>query len=413
MPHLSTLRLARAHSPPPDEDNPVDPQQDIHARLKRRITELERERDANAHAKPATSRTNVTLGRIIRKAVSFNQPIAAIIGEYDRRAEYEDEHGSLDDLSVDDEQRRLHNAFIELEKLIPSLKKTLANVDMDQYNQTLTEFQHGASAAVGDDNNSIRSAIIAFLPLPSTVEEALDPSSRENRGLESSITGPLLCPTVHNWNNQTTRANVINGKAGYEVNAHKWPLCIYRNSEYNPEKKFAGFLKAKSLVQVAMHIFTSPGSASNANESGRYVEDSEAEQENIDPSAVRSREPPRKRRKKMSVQPKGSVADKFRIRHVTPRMIAYAAVQQRFNLSDATNWYELDGAFDYSVYYNNIIDFFESAPSPTSRKKVQELLCWWDRRIFPRSCGSSSTRPSIQAHSAVDDMHAELELDEN
>ncbi|KAJ7194695.1 hypothetical protein GGX14DRAFT_576143 [Mycena pura] len=65
---------------------------------------------------------------------------------------------------------------------------------------------------------------------------------------------------------------------------------------------------------------------------------------------------------------------------------------------------------NYSVYYNNIIDFFESAPSPTSRKKVQELLCC---RIFPRSCGSSSTRPSIQAHSAVDDMHAELELDEN
>ena len=75
-----------------------------------------------------------------------------------------------------------------------------------------------------------------------------------------------------------------------------------------------------------MHIFTSPSSASDANELGKYIEDS-AEEENIDPSAAL--ELPRKKRKKTRGQLKGSVASKHNIRNTTPRMIAYAAVQVR------------------------------------------------------------------------------------
>lgn len=75
-----------------------------------------------------------------------------------------------------------------------------------------------------------------------------------------------------------------------------------------------------------MHIFTSPSSASDANEPRKYIEDS-AEEENIDPSAAL--ELPRKKRKKTGGQPKGSVAAKRGICHATPRMIAYAAVQVR------------------------------------------------------------------------------------
>lgn len=48
-------------------------------------------------------RSNVTLGRIIRKAVSFNQPLMTIIGEHDRRAQYAEDHGDLNGLQVDDE----------------------------------------------------------------------------------------------------------------------------------------------------------------------------------------------------------------------------------------------------------------------------------------------------------------------
>ncbi|KAJ7217139.1 hypothetical protein GGX14DRAFT_561657 [Mycena pura] len=384
-------------------DEPVDPEQQTQARLKRRIAELERDLAADSGARRTTTRSNMTVGRILRKAISFNQSVMAIIGEHDRRTQYAENHGDLEGLQVDDEQRRLYNAYHELMKLIPSLKQTLANPDMDEYHQRLKE--QGAAAALGDDNNAIRAAIIAFVPKPTAVDDCLNPESRQNRGLEGAVTGRLLCPVDYDWEDPTTRINIINGKTGYAVTADKWPRCIYRYHQYDPSQKFNGFLKAKGLVQVAMHIFTSPSSASDANESGKYVEDS-AEEENIDPSAAV--ELPRKKRKKAGGQPKGSVAAKHNIRHSTPRMIAYAAVQQRFNLSDTTHWNEVDGAFDYSVYYNNIVDFFENAPGRTSQKKAQELLAWWDRRIFPRS-GVSSTGSSSQANSSVRDMHAELE----
>ncbi|KAJ7202897.1 hypothetical protein GGX14DRAFT_653456 [Mycena pura] len=390
-----SVRASRDSSP---SDEPVDPEQQTQACLKRRIAELKHDLAANSGARRTNARSNITMGHIIRKAISFNQPVMAIIGEHDRRAQYAEDHGGLDGLQVDDEQRRLYNAYHELMKLIPGLKQT-------RYGR----LQQGAAAAVGDDNNAIRAAIIAFVPKPTAVDDCLDPESRENRGLEGAVTGRLLCPVEYDWDDPAIRANIINGKTGYAVTADKWPRCIYRYHQYDPSQKFNGFLKAKGLVQVAMHIFTSPSSASDANVSGKYVEDS-VEEENIDPSAAL--ELPRKKRKKTSGQPKGSVAAKHDICHSTPRMIAYAAVQQHFNLSDATHWNEVDGAFDYSVYYNNIVDFFENAPGRTSQKKAQELLTWWDRRIFSRSVGSS-TSSSTQANSSVRDMHAELEAMES
>ncbi|KAJ7201024.1 hypothetical protein GGX14DRAFT_658743 [Mycena pura] len=313
-----SVRASRDSSP---NDELVDPAQEIQARLKRRIAELDHDLVANSGAKRTNTRTNITMGRIIRKAISFNHPVMAIIGEHDRRTRYAEDHGDLDGLQVDDEQRRLHNAYLELMKLIPGLKQTLASPDMDEYRQTLKELQQGAAAAVGDDNNAIRAAIIVFVPKPTAVEDCLDPESRQNRGSE----GRLICPVDYDWDDPTIRTNIINGKTGYAVTANKWPRCIYQHHKYDPSKKFNGFLKAKGLVQVAMHIFTSPSSASGANVSGKYIEDSR-EEENIDPSAAL--ELPRKKRKKTRGQPKGSVAARHNISHSTPRMIAYAAVQE-------------------------------------------------------------------------------------
>jgi hypothetical protein len=65
-------------------------------------------------------------------------------------------------------------------------------------------------------------------------------------------------------------------------------------------------------------------------------------------------------------------------------------------LSDAPTWNEVDGDFDYILYYYNILDWFENV-GPIGQKEVDELLAWWDQCVTIAShcillTGSSSFR---------------------
>jgi hypothetical protein len=53
--------------------------------------------------------------------------------------------------------------------------------------------------------------------------------------------------------------------------------------------------------------------------------------------------------------------------------------QLRFALSSAGAWNENDGCFNYPLFYNNIIDFFEDIPGPTAQAHAQSVLSWWTR----------------------------------
>jgi hypothetical protein len=85
------------------------------------------------------------------------------------------------------------------------------------------------------------------------------------------------------------------------------------------------------------------------------------------------------------------------MRKVTPRAIAYVVCQVsmdydyvtidpshsvwqvRFALSSVTSWRTVDGDFDYEIFWNNIVDFFEDVPGPVTRCRVTKLLEWWTR----------------------------------
>jgi hypothetical protein len=41
----------------------------------------------------------------------------------------------------------------------------------------------------------------------------------------------------------------------------------------------------------------------------------------------------------------------------------------------------IDGDFDSHTFYFNIVDFFECAPGPAAKARVNELLLWWDRYV--------------------------------
>jgi hypothetical protein len=52
----------------------------------------------------------------------------------------------------------------------------------------------------------------------------------------------------------------------------------------------------------------------------------------------------------------------------------------------------VDGDFDYQIYWSNIVDFFENAPGPAARGRVNELLEWWTRWVMTSSVGLLLTR---------------------
>ncbi|KAJ7140773.1 hypothetical protein C8R44DRAFT_866465 [Mycena epipterygia] len=189
----------------------------------------------------------------------------------------------------------------------------------------------------------------------------------------------------------------MNGNINYKITADKWPRSVYQNSVYNRDNDKKGLFKSKLFLQTWMHVFTSPESTRKFQEAAGA---STSDEENIRPS---SGEPPPKKRKRSIAVSSKLVAKKISMRRATGRSIVYAGVLHRFNLSDAPQWVEINGDFDYVLYYNNIVNWFENAPRPISQK-VDDLLAWWDQRVFPAS-GRSEPEPSGSQDSSVLRMH--------
>lgn len=56
----------------------------------------------------------------------------------------------------------------------------------------------------------------------------------------------------------------------------------------------------------------------------------------------------------------------------------------------------MDGDFDYQIFWNNIVDFFEDAPGPAARARVNELLEWWTRQVTDHQQRLILTANSLQ-----------------
>jgi len=83
---------------------------------------------------------------------------------------------------------------------------------------------------------------------------------------------------------------------------------------------------------------------------------------------------------------------------VTPRSIAYTAVMVRdvgpfsstyvsytwllqlaFNLTSAISWMEEVDGFNFRLFWEFIVDYFERPDGPEAAKRVATLLRWWNK----------------------------------
>jgi hypothetical protein len=135
------------------------------------------------------------------------------------------------------------------------------------------------------------------------------------------------------------------------------------------------------FIQVYKAIFTSPSSA-------RDISEEEDGAENM-PPAKSQRTSSGNKPTRRNVASKVNLNDK-----VTPRSIAYAAVQVgfmqlhlvpflfaaaqlHFNLQTAGSWAQFYGGFDYQGLHNYIVDVFEDTPGPAAKKRAKDILKWW------------------------------------
>ncbi|KAI0281345.1 hypothetical protein BC826DRAFT_923149 [Russula brevipes] len=128
------------------------------------------------------------------------------------------------------------------------------------------------------------------------------------------------------------------------VSDEDWPIFCYENEWCDGEDLETGLFRGIYLLRTFRRIFTGPKSVTSGQ-----------------PGPVSKRK---------------SIAQILGMTKVTPRSIAYAAVQARFTLSDKEEWHEVDGNFDYRRFYESIVSVFESNPDLPWVKKT---LIWWNQ----------------------------------
>ncbi|KAJ7797424.1 hypothetical protein B0H14DRAFT_2358318, partial [Mycena olivaceomarginata] len=177
----------------------------------------------------------------------------------------------------------------------------------------------------------------------------------------------------------SVRTAIREGDPNYLITAGSWWMGLYPPGKFNPARPEAHLFTNVLLLKTFKFIFTSPLSVKT------MPQDKEIPSLSPTRRASSSRPTRTTQRKKLGSKSKRNVAAIIGLRTVTGRSIAYAAVQAsayRVALSDANHWDDQDGGFDYRVFYNNIVEYFEFPPGPIARNEVARLLDWWNTYVI-------------------------------
>ncbi|KAF9529567.1 hypothetical protein CPB83DRAFT_893380 [Crepidotus variabilis] len=338
------------------------------ARTKRKLASVEAKL-AQATGKKRKHVSNINLGRGLSRLVSLFDSLSALVDEADRRFAVQrgdiEEEEEVDEI-VSRERDRCFASYILLLRTVPRVKDLIEDSEQeDELTDLLDKLQHGANEARRDDLRRILGELPQWLNEDFTPERAFSLKNRRDRGLQNAVTGRLLCPISYNWDDTAVRTSIRNGTISIADDFYL--ACFYPRATGNVADVEARFLRSKLLVKAYCAIFTSPSSAD------AFEEESE--------------EGPARKRRRVDAQKKitkSTVADLIGMEgKVTPRTIAHAAVMLAFNLTNCEHWRPSYNGFSYHSLYNFIIDFFEDVHDPITRRKVDQLLVWWNLQVFP------------------------------
>ncbi|KAG2130264.1 hypothetical protein DEU56DRAFT_914892 [Suillus clintonianus] len=354
-------RVQSTENPDPSQAIPTSSK----ARAKRRIAALEDELAMMRQEKGGKKRKTtfyISQGRAIRRLIVLYQTMQDLITENDRRYEF---HSSVQSTT---EQNRSQKGYVELTRVLPWLHEKLSDLDDEDSADMLKKLKKGADAARGDDTSSLKELVATWVNQEFRPSPLIKPNDKYLRGFANDICGKLLCPAEWDWDKNSVKAGIRDRTSEYIISENSWPLLVYEKYQYNSDDVEEGFLKSKLLVLAFKAVFTSPSSAREADGDGDGADILENNR--------------RAHRKSEHTKVKTCVASIINMKKVMPRAIAYVVCQVRFALSSVSSWRTVDGDFDYEVFWNNIVDYFEVLPGPVAKRKVDKLLEWWNRKIF-------------------------------
>ncbi|KAG1779364.1 hypothetical protein EV702DRAFT_1195327 [Suillus placidus] len=338
------------------------------ARAKQQIASLTSEVEMLKQDK-ATKKRNiiyyVSQGRAICHMVDLYTPIEDLIAENDRRCEEENNRDTTP------EQDRLQCGYIELAKALSWVHDKLAGFDHEKTEDMLRKLKRGVDSARGDDTGTLKDLIASWVNMECCPTPLIRTDDKHHRGFTSDACGKLLCPAELRWEDPVIKAGIRDRTTTYIVSKNSWPSFMYENYEADIKNLEHGLFKSRLLVMGLKAIFTSPSSANEVDGEGEGADIIENNQ--------------RAQRRSDQAKVKTCIASIIGMRKVTPRAIAYATCQIHFALSNLTSWRTVDGDFNYHIFWNNIVDFFEDAPGPAAQTQVNKLLKWWTRKVFGRN----------------------------
>ncbi|KAG1786404.1 uncharacterized protein HD556DRAFT_1449785 [Suillus plorans] len=331
------------------------------ARAKRRIAALEDELQTMKQEKGTKQRKTtyyVAQGRAVRRMTVLYTGLEDLIAENDHRYE----QAMVDDDMVEGttEQDHLQRGYLVLAQTLPWIHSKLAELDADEAEDMLKKIKRGADAARGDNTSTLKDLVAAWVNQDFRPSSLLRSNDKYLRGFSGIglMTGSM-------------KAGIRDRTSDFIVSENSWPVFVYENYSLDENNLEQGLFMSKILVQAFKAVFTSPSSAREADGDGDGADILENNR--------------CARRALNQVKVKMCVASIINMRKVTPHSIAYVVCQVRFALSSISSWRTIDGDFNYEVFWNNIVDFFEDVPGPVAQRRVSKLLEWWTRKIFGKN----------------------------
>ncbi|KAF8952928.1 hypothetical protein BDZ97DRAFT_1811726 [Flammula alnicola] len=193
-----------------------------------------------------------------------------------------------------------------------------------------------------EDASSLKNMILDYLLMDTTAQ--LDPQikrkgKKADRGFQHRVTAALLCPLKYEATQQTY-SDILAGKKC--LTAYDLPRFLYPDGHaYNPDDMDTGVLHGHLLLRVAKHIFQGPTAALER------------------PGYHRGR--------------RGNAA-LMGMTAMTPRAIAYIAIQARFAISAVDTWAPVEGNFDYNAFFWVIVSLFDDGEGEDIIKLYNEYV---------------------------------------
>ena len=238
------------------------------------------------------------------------------------------------------------------------------------------------------------------------------PPPKLDCGFEHDDTGHLLCPIEYNWEDATwvptvhiqrqyadvvlsIWTHICDSHPDYVVTTDSWPAFLYPKVNSDIHNIEQGFLHGGILLKVhsqpfhwGCNVHHLPHRLSNLSSPCQPLHKTSSARRtwrNIccQPGNALNRI---KRHQLKDMSPIYSVWKLYRLNHLPISLLPSDGwtknLQLHFALSNVNTWNENDGCFNYTTFYNNIIDYFKVDLGPENKVNTDMLLSWWTRSVW-------------------------------